>query len=656
MNWHTTLFEKMQNIKKWKSWRILQALCQERGGIFVLTAILLPLMFGFIGLAYDVGNLYMHKARLQNVADAAALAGAREFLNHGEVPDTTDGSLPSSQSLSLTADMAGKQSLLPNRTGSRHENADKAADKYIVNNLANLQNEVTTDENSHVAVQVTQKNEENNKYAFKKYYRVGLSENVRLSFLPILPGINRDATVRVGAVALAQAEADGTSNNTPTPPLPVLTGFSYSVFDNLFTFSDFMILRSTAQNQIITASFDGRIVYTMLNNNTETSSSGQFFYDLGDTPSNPGQYNAHRHIYGEKKWGTNKINDPYVNPYFSTKDYIDAFKQWLTTDEAGNKQYYEVTGSNSITSFDGNSFTERTINQNGEHNVFHIKSLASGNLDINTGYINTTPKYNVDTPVYIIVEDTVRIQLHLRNTNRPVVIVYLGNQEINVETGNDAKMVIYAPDAKVTITNFQGNMYGNIIAKIINTQGTSNGSWYQRNFLENENYTDKFIKARTEQIQASIIANGGADESTYETLLTALQTELSKNKNFNKKNMIDNVQELKILLGYFIGKEDMHGQGVGGNGFENWYIDKGFTDEQKRIFVDALARVLYGDDWNKGTGYNGGGSGGGSSGGSGGGSGESGGNSQPSEPASSLFKLRLIADSEIRNTPFASLQ
>ena len=628
---------------------MLQKIKKEQGSIVVLTAVLLPVFLGFMGIGYDVGNLYMHKARLQNVADAAALAGAREFVNNSESSDSTDGSLPSSQPVSLTEDMVKNQSLLPNRTSSRHENADKAADKYIVNNLANLHNEVTTDENSHVAVQVTQKNEENNNYEFKKYYRVGLSENVRLSFLPILPGINRDATVRVGAVALAQAEAEGTSGNTI--PLPVVSGFSFSVFDNLFTFSEFMILRSTTQNNNIFATFEGRILYTMLNNNTETSSSGQFFYDLGDTPGNDRE--AHRHIYGEGSWGTAKINDPFVNPYFSTRDYIDAFKQWLTTDEAGNKQYYEVTGSNSITSFDGNSFTERTINQNGEHNVFHIKSLASGNLDINTGYINTTPKYNVDTPVYIIVEDTVRIQLHLRNTNRPVVIVYLGNQEIHAEAGNDAKMVIYAPDAKVTITNYQGNMYGNIIAKIINTQGTSNGHWHQQNFLENDDYIDPFIQARTKQIQDSITANNNANDSDYTTLLNALQAELLKNQNFNNKNMIQDIQELKILLGYFMGKHDMHAQGEHGNAYENWFIDKGFTDDQKRILADALARVLYGDDWNKGTGYNGGGSGGGSSGGS---SGSSGGSSQPSEPAATSFKIRLIADSEIKNTPFSSLQ
>ena len=71
-----TLYDKI--LVKIKNAEFLK---QERGTIFVLTALLLPLMFGFLGFAYDVGNLYMHKARLQNTADAAVLAGARAYIN-----------------------------------------------------------------------------------------------------------------------------------------------------------------------------------------------------------------------------------------------------------------------------------------------------------------------------------------------------------------------------------------------------------------------------------------------------------------------------------------------------------------------------------------------------------------------------------------------
>lgn len=48
----------------------------NKGAILVLTALLLPIILMFMGLAVDTGSLYAQKARLQNIADAAALAGA----------------------------------------------------------------------------------------------------------------------------------------------------------------------------------------------------------------------------------------------------------------------------------------------------------------------------------------------------------------------------------------------------------------------------------------------------------------------------------------------------------------------------------------------------------------------------------------------------
>ena len=38
--------------------------------------LLLPILFGFMGLGFDVSMLYVNKGKLQDVADAAALAGA----------------------------------------------------------------------------------------------------------------------------------------------------------------------------------------------------------------------------------------------------------------------------------------------------------------------------------------------------------------------------------------------------------------------------------------------------------------------------------------------------------------------------------------------------------------------------------------------------
>ena len=48
----------------------------QRGAVMVLFALLLPLLFGFMGLSIDVGLAYVEKGKVQDIADSAALAGA----------------------------------------------------------------------------------------------------------------------------------------------------------------------------------------------------------------------------------------------------------------------------------------------------------------------------------------------------------------------------------------------------------------------------------------------------------------------------------------------------------------------------------------------------------------------------------------------------
>lgn len=48
----------------------------QRGVVMVFYAILLPVLFGFMGLSLDAGLAYVEKGKAQDIADAAALAGA----------------------------------------------------------------------------------------------------------------------------------------------------------------------------------------------------------------------------------------------------------------------------------------------------------------------------------------------------------------------------------------------------------------------------------------------------------------------------------------------------------------------------------------------------------------------------------------------------
>lgn len=59
----------------------------ERGVVMVFFAILLPLLFGFMGLSLDAGLAYVEHGKMQDIADAAALAGAAHLSD--EDRDTT---------------------------------------------------------------------------------------------------------------------------------------------------------------------------------------------------------------------------------------------------------------------------------------------------------------------------------------------------------------------------------------------------------------------------------------------------------------------------------------------------------------------------------------------------------------------------------------
>ena len=161
MTWQEKILEKIKNIKWLK---------KERGSIFVLTAMLLPIMLGCLGIAYDVGNIYIHKARLQNVTDAAALAGGRAYLQ--SQTDTYD---------SYTSGNAADEEYVPGRRkrdskdydGSKHPAADKAADDYIDNNIKNLGNTVKSDRFSHYALPGHKKIGEDYVNADEIFYRIG---------------------------------------------------------------------------------------------------------------------------------------------------------------------------------------------------------------------------------------------------------------------------------------------------------------------------------------------------------------------------------------------------------------------------------------------------------------------------------------------------
>lgn len=56
---------------------------KQGGQIIALTALLIPLFMAAAGLAIDFGNMYVHKSKLQNAADAAAVAAGWAYAEDG---------------------------------------------------------------------------------------------------------------------------------------------------------------------------------------------------------------------------------------------------------------------------------------------------------------------------------------------------------------------------------------------------------------------------------------------------------------------------------------------------------------------------------------------------------------------------------------------
>ncbi len=52
---------------------------RQRGAVAIIVGLMIVVLVGFIGLALDLGKLYVSKSELQNRADSCALAAARDL-------------------------------------------------------------------------------------------------------------------------------------------------------------------------------------------------------------------------------------------------------------------------------------------------------------------------------------------------------------------------------------------------------------------------------------------------------------------------------------------------------------------------------------------------------------------------------------------------
>lgn len=171
---------------------------KQRGAIMVFFAILVPLFLGAIGLAVDAGFLYMQKAKLQDVADATALAGAGH-LNDG---DDRYGNVASA-----VIAFAGANGYKANATSSNFFSLDdKASDSNV-----------TLGENADwkIAYAIdTNMNDKDNKQ--RDHVRVVMLKRVPTFFIRMLFPERQEVVVKaVAAAEYVEGEEPVVSGDTP---------------------------------------------------------------------------------------------------------------------------------------------------------------------------------------------------------------------------------------------------------------------------------------------------------------------------------------------------------------------------------------------------------------------------------------------------------
>ncbi len=174
----------------------------QRGAFLLATALLLPFLLAALGMAVDFGDVFMQKSRLQNAADAAALAGAKVYVQE-----------------------------LKSNNAAAADQAFISAKQYVTANASDATIDVLDLKKSQSDAKTL-------------YYVAKLEQSVPLSFLRYF-GID---SITIEAMANVKLTSQGTNTNT------------FPLFENLVTFSDrFNVVNSKMK------SWDGNIIHTKEN-------------------------------------------------------------------------------------------------------------------------------------------------------------------------------------------------------------------------------------------------------------------------------------------------------------------------------------------------------------------------------------------------------
>lgn len=420
---------------------------KQKGAFLVLFAVLLPVFLLLVALVSEIGRIWAYHTKLQNAADAAALAGAANFVNG----DTIDS----------------------------HPNADLFADRYVTANLGhNLASSPNLQQFQAKTKAATGSEGE------KSYYRVHLEEEIPL--IQATAAWLHRPTFLVKATAVALIGKEGTSGGGGIKLGNLATigsWFDGSFYNNNGRDNDDAMLH---QNKIEGAVFDGDIIIWNWQRQTQGMSFEDYYINnpegkfkfFSSAARGLTRYEAEqRNLYqypsqGNAPAGQNP--EDYYNKMYQDgeKAVRDAFNSASNViPKEGSKDLW-LNGANSESSY------------------YRIKSDRSGNLNLHLQNYDQAS----DSPIYLFIDDNLGL-LHIfleGDVNQPVIISYFGHPSwnqyasTNVQFENKGKDKnnkdkyynfrgsLYMPGSQIMPFNFEkANFSGSIYADAIQFQATS---------------------------------------------------------------------------------------------------------------------------------------------------------------------------------------
>ncbi len=433
----------------------------QRGSVIVLTALLLPVMLGFCGLAVDLGNLYIHKSRLQNTADAAALAGAAKFAGESETV-TTHPQADAEARRYVTKDM--KTTTLPNETKRERYQAQEQ-DGVI-------------------------------------YYRVALTENVPLYFLRLFvpegtQDVSADSIVAISAGEELIDEMFGFAmcaghesqkNYNMRQPWSNPTANDWSIWfhtDNVQVSGDIMTNGKLRFDNSRNTTLDGSLSAFSGVKDCDTSFSQQFWrngvqYTETVSPSVWGVYNWGQNGSMELFTFIDKDGKPFVSENVTGNNITETdgdnvgFRDKIDISVAANKSVQSFIENIKSMSFADreNQHTyyddsNRNYNFSSSNDTSHFPALCPHGSTIVPSSATSTPTWSRWYDKIVVGGD---IQVSFEKSPAPgsddsAIIVSL-NGNIHIPNDMNFQGILYAPNGKVTIDG-RAKVSGSIVAQQI---------------------------------------------------------------------------------------------------------------------------------------------------------------------------------------------